>query len=207
MIALEKINPPTLFTSNDKLVISRINNLPITGRKKWAHDDFSAIYTSAKAILIQHQDRRCFYCQKKNPHIDNDDLHIDHIVPIDEDPRFIFEEKNLVLTCKKCNKRKNNKPVLTKQTKLKYSLSPSNYSIIHAHIDTYSKHIDITGDIIFSGIDKKGKRTVYDCNLDRYVLEYLTCLSSTDREFVNAALKLLLTNDPKALITFVKAFP
>lgn len=207
MIELEKINPPPLFTAAEKLEIAKIANLPISGRKKWAHLDFSPIYTSAKSILIQHQDRRCFYCQKKNPHIDNDDLHIDHIVPIDEDERFIFEEKNLVLTCKKCNKRKNNKPVLKAPTKTKYSLNKSNYKIVHAHIDTYSKHIEITGDIIFSGVDGKGKRTVYDCNLDRYMLEYLTCLSSSDRDFVDAALKLLLTNDPKALITFVKAYP
>ncbi|VVQ10221.1 hypothetical protein PS925_03360 [Pseudomonas fluorescens] len=207
MIFLEKITPPPLFSDVEKVEILRINNLPITGRKKWAHPDFQPIYISAKAVLLQHQDRRCFYCQKKNPHADNDDLHIDHIVPIDEDERFIFEEKNLVLACKKCNKRKNNKPVLKSPTKTKYSLNKTNYKIIHAHIDTYSKHIEITGDIIFSGVDQKGKRTVYDCNLDRYMLEYMTCLKASDRDFVDAALKLLLTNDPKALITFIKACP
>ena len=174
----------------------------------WGHDDFKSIYKKVKSELLTEQNKYCFYCQKQYIDIAMDDWHIDHIVPIDEDSRFTFCDRNFVLACKWCNRKKNDKPVLVKKPASgKYSKSTANYRVVHPRYDDYSENIDIISGKIYNGKTAKGRRTIYDCVLDRFMLSYLSNVKSTDRDFVEGAMSLLLSSDPKKLIKFIKSLP
>jgi uncharacterized protein (TIGR02646 family) len=197
-----------LFEECDHSVMEKLINLPCSGQDKWKNPDFQPIYSKIKNKLLEAQDKFCFYCHKQHLNIDADDWHIDHIIPIDEDDRFVFTEFNLILACKWCNRRKNDKPVLTEKPKTnRCSKSSSKYRIIHARIDDYFEHIDVIGDIFYSGKTPKGRRTIYDCVLDRFKLEYISNLKSNDRDFVDGALKFLMRNGKDEFIRFIKSLP
>lgn len=207
-ISLENLEDKNLFDDADLLAIKEIEKVVGSAQDKWAHNDFSVIYKKIKRLLLDEQDKRCFYCQKQNLTAEMDDWHIDHIVPIDEDERFTFCDRNFVIACKGCNRKKNNKAVWVKKPKKNvYSKNPKNYRIVHPRFDTYSKNIDILGDMFYVGVTPKGRRTVHDCLLDRFLLAYYASIKSADRPFVEGAMKLLFSGDPKTLIGFIKAMP
>jgi len=205
-IGIDQLADRDIFDINDIEVIKKIEKLSCTPQKKWQHDDFNDIYQKLKTSLLDEQNKHCFYCQKQYVDITMDDWHIDHIVPIDEDDRFTFCDRNLVLACKWCNRIKNDKPVLVNVPRTKrYSKNKENYRIVHARYDIYSKNIDIIAGKVYVGKTPKGKRVVYDCGLERFMLNFLLNLASSDRDFVEGAMKLLLSGDPKELISFIKA--
>jgi uncharacterized protein (TIGR02646 family) len=207
-IAIENLDDRDIFDNDDLATIKKIERLTCSARDKWDHDDFKGTYKKLKTSLLNEQDRHCFYCQKQYLSISMDDWHIDHIVPIDEDSRFTFCDRNLVVACKWCNRLKNDKPVLVNPPKtVKYSKAKNNYRVVHPRYDTYSTNIDILGGQVYVGKTPKGRRTVHDCVLDRFILNYLSSVKSSDRSFVEGALTLLLSGSPKRLIDFIKALP
>lgn len=207
-IALEKLNDKDIFDADDLLIIREIEKLTCSSRDKWTHEDFKGVYRKIKDILLDEQNKHCYYCQKQFLHVTMDDWHIDHIVPIDEDDRFTFCDRNFVVACKWCNRLKNDKPVLVKKplTK-KYSKNTSNYRTVHPRFDSYSSNIDILANTFYVGKTSKGRRTVHDCVLDRFMLNYFSNIKSSDRSFVEGAMNLLLSGNPKGLIDFIKSLP
>ncbi|WP_189004083.1 HNH endonuclease [Deinococcus roseus] len=206
-MTLPKLANLTLFDATDLIVVKRINDLSLTGREKWDHEDFRPIYRKIKQILLTSQRQICYYCQKNLRDIDNDDWHIDHIVSIDEDDRHVFTEKNLVLACKWCNRRKNDKSTLVKKLKTKaYSESSANYYIVHPRLDNYFDHIEIFSSIIYTGKTSKGERTCFDCNLKRFWLNYISGIKSEDRAFTELVLHVLTTADRKLFEEFIKSY-
>lgn len=203
---IEKIKNSKLFDDNDKKFINEIFKLGCNAREKWGHKCFKPIYDKAKDKLVKTQERYCFYCQKQYLDIDYDDWHIDHIVPIDEDDRFVFTEENLILSCKWCNRRKNDKPVLVNKPKSNlYSLSSLNYRIIHPRLDEYKENINIFAGALYVGKTSKGRRTIYDCVLDRFELNFITNLNSNDRDFIEGALEYIRNNGKDKFIKFIKS--
>lgn len=205
---LPKLPNIKLFDDSDLKVIQFISTLSLTGREKWAHDQFKPIYKKAKDILLKTQKNVCYYCQKRLPDIHKDDWHIDHIVSIDEDDRHVFTEKNLILACKWCNREKKHKSTLVKKPiSVRYSESSNNYRIVHPRYDSYGDHIDILGEMIYTGLTPKGKHTCQECHLERFRLSYITSLTSENRDLVEGALKMLLSNDPALLFRYIKSLP
>jgi hypothetical protein len=83
---LEKTN----FTPR---LISKIENLGLNNRSS---------LTKYKNILLKQMEAKCFYC---NCDICANDIHIDHFIPWS----YAYEDAiwNLVISCKKCNLKKN----------------------------------------------------------------------------------------------------
>lgn len=207
-IFLESLVDKDIFDAADHLVIKSVEKMIGTAQDKWGHDDFKVVYRKIKSTLLNEQNKRCFYCQIQYLNFMMDDWHIDHIVPIDEDDRFTFCDRNFVLACKGCNRLKNDKPVLVNRPKTKkYSRSANNYRIVHPRFDIYSLNIDVVADMFYVGKTPKGRRTVNDCVLDRFLLAYSSNIKSSDRPFVEGALRLLFSGDPQGLIGFIKAIP
>jgi uncharacterized protein (TIGR02646 family) len=205
MIKMESIPATTFFNAKDQAIIDQIHAKNITGREKWGDPQFAPIYTRIKAELRAAQNSVCFYCQNQDTQSDMDDWHIDHIVPIDEDPRFVFTPANLLLACKGCNRRKNDKAVLKKiSISGRYSASSNNYRIVHGRIDKYSHHMDILAGKIYISKTSKGLRMSSDCVLDRFMLDFVTSIKSDDRDFVEASLSMLLSDNPMSIVAFVQ---
>jgi len=194
------------FTKQELVTISDICSLSLTAREKWAHPDFLPIYSRLKNYFLIYQNKTCYFCQKKLVTITNEDWHIDHIVSVDEDDRHVFTAENWILVCKWCNRDKNSKKILKNRPKSKaYSKSSANYKIIHPRYDDYSIHIDILSEMIYTSLTPKGKETKSACNLERFQLKYLSNLNSTDRDYIEGALKFLLSNNPRSLSAFLKS--
>lgn len=204
---IDQISDSDLFSASEREIISRLSGMACSPQDKWGHADFKVVYDNLKGLLLAEQDKHCYYCQIQYLNIDMDDWHIDHIVPIDEDDRYVFCDRNFVLACKWCNRRKSDKPVMrARPVSSKYSKSKNNYRIIHPRWDKYSEHIDIVG-IIYAGKTSKGRRTVFDCVLDRFIVEFLASVKVSDRDFVDGAIKLLVSSNPRSLIDFIKSLP
>ena len=205
-ISIDRLEDEDLFDAEDLILVNSLKALACSPRDKWSHDDFKPAYAKIKSLLLTKQNKFCFYCQRQYLHVDMDNWHIDHIVPIDEDDRFTFCDRNFVLACKGCNRRKNDKPVLVSKPKRpNYSKSSANYRIVHPRLDRYSHHIDVVAETLYMGKTPKGRRTVFDCVLDRFSLEFFSNIDSSNRDFVEGAMALLLSSDPKKLISFVKS--
>jgi hypothetical protein len=93
---------------------------------------------------------------------------IEHIIPLESSPNFMFEPLNLCVSCKDCNLSKSNKPVLVSK-RVHLPLESKQYKIFHPHLDRYEDHIEIlvVGEL-YKPITKKGENTIEICKLFRF---------------------------------------
>lgn len=116
--------------------------------------------------LLDEQNNYCAYCRMElNEGCEY--VQRDHIVPKTLHPKWLFETKNLCITCSQCNNNKKNVEVLVNPDITYYPSDSDDFKIINPYIDKYSEHINIVEDIIYKGITNKGKFTIKICNLDR----------------------------------------
>ncbi|WP_133122425.1 hypothetical protein [Klebsiella sp. H-Nf2] len=118
----------------------------------------------------------CSYCRIDNPQNHGWSWDVEHIAPQGEFPQFLFEPRNLSLSCKDCNTAKNKKKVLDTSKVDVSKQYPSNgdcFTIIHPHFDCYQEHMRLErhGDkIIFHPSKGKGLNTYRMCKLSRYAV-------------------------------------
>lgn len=92
---------------------------------------------------------------------------IEHVISRDENLKFMFEPQNLAVSCIECNGAKRATRV-TIRDYVRFPRRSQNYLIVHPHFDEYFEHIDIVGDNTYQALSKKGKFTIYHCDLFRY---------------------------------------
>ncbi|GAA5436884.1 HNH endonuclease [Deinococcus aquaticus] len=206
MIRIDFVDKEELFADEDKTTIAKVVKLGLSAREMWSHEDIQPILAKIKGKLLIKQRSCCFYCQRALLELTREDWQIDHIVSINEDDRHVFTSANLVLSCKWCNRNKSGERIINRiPSSNKYSLSSSNYKIVHPRLDRYSDHIEIIGGF-YVGRKGKGKKTKEVCNLDRIALDFLTGLETDDKEFFHASMSLLMSNNPKSLIVFLRNY-
>ncbi|UTX61621.1 hypothetical protein MJ905_03580 [Klebsiella michiganensis] len=116
----------------------------------------------------------CSYCRLDNPQRHGLTWDVEHIAPQGDFPQFLFEPRNLSLSCKDCNTAKNSKVVLDTSTvnvSVSYPTDGDAFYIIHPHFDKYEDHIKVEkcGDkIIYYPSEGKGMKTFQICNLARF---------------------------------------
>ena len=137
-------------------------------KSHWEKDCLSGFKRRFRLSMIQKQYYRCAYCRLEL-HPNEVTPEIEHIVPKDLKPDWMYETFNLCLSCKLCNTKKGyRKSVLKDETAEELPRDSESYLIIHPHIDRYSDNIEFVGDILYRGISDKGKYTVSLCELNRY---------------------------------------
>src|SRR5690606_34025144 len=107
----------------------------------------------------------CCYC-KYQLGFDIKQVDIEHIIPKSEYEKFTFESLNLALSCPACHTKKSTNPVLFNPI-VNYPNDGTNFTIVHAHFDEYSNHIDIINSCVFVAKTKKGSETITFCELFR----------------------------------------
>jgi hypothetical protein len=117
-------------------------------------------------------------------------------VPKSEYSEYTFHPNNLSLSCPGCNTNKWTKPVLSVPITA-YPTDGINVSIVHAHFDDYSQHIERHADAIYEGLSPKGRRTIKLCKLDRLkdVLKKMKAAKSKDTQIAQLVAELRQTND------------
>ena len=122
------------------------------------------------------QDYKCSYCQQRIEVNHNGAWDAEHIIPKDSHPQFMFEPRNLCISCKDCNLIKLNKPVLKNKTRSTFADSPDDYLICHPHFHEYSQHINIIQEAgFYLPRTPVGVMLVEVCGLLRFVLKYADC--------------------------------
>lgn len=156
-----KINNPYTFSAEELATIK--NNFKT--HTDWEKSAFNDIKENIVHHLRQEQDNKCCYCKTELGY-DLKAVDIDHIIPKSKYEKFTFHPKNLALACPGCNTSKGKKSITTNKI-VQYPRSGRNISIIHAHYDIYSRHIEIHENAIYEGLNAKGCETIKTCKLFR----------------------------------------
>lgn len=119
---------------------------------------------------------RCCYCQQIKLERHGLTWDVEHIAPKSAYPQFLFEPKNLAISCKECNIAKGEKNTVIGRINKDYPASGEAFSIIHPHYDVYSDHIEIIkcGSQLTYRVKNghKGKNTYIMCDLIRFDFSY-----------------------------------
>lgn len=137
--------------------------------------EITAIRKELRDYYKPLQNYCCSYCRLDNTQGHGLTWDVEHIAPKKEFPQFLFEPRNLSLSCRDCNTHKNKKSVLDKEKgdfSVNYPIDGEFFSIIHPHFDDYSKYILLIktdGGYIYKPIHPKGHQTYKQCNLSRFL--------------------------------------
>lgn len=130
---------PYIVTSEDaKNIMMAI----IEGNKIWNSDHISDFKQSLKAHYRAEQNEQCCYCKRVTFGEFKMVLDIEHILPkgIRQFKKFMFEPKNLCVSCKRCNMeiKKNDISFITKDANFEDTFYASDkYLFLHPHTDNY----------------------------------------------------------------------
>ncbi|WP_145494576.1 HNH endonuclease [Yersinia massiliensis] len=163
------INQPFLYTDEyRKKIIEKINADNFCG-KSWGDEDLADIRTAIKLYYILEQNYTCVYCQQVTKSTNGRHWDIEHIISRESAAKFMFESKNLCVTCPDCNIKKGVSKVTNSKAIRKLPLNSNDYFIIHPHIDNYEEHIEVirVGEFYFAK-SEKGEKTISLCGLNRF---------------------------------------
>jgi len=156
------------YACDEKKVIDNLMSSTGFCNKSWGNDELKGIRKKIKDFYKEEQGFTCPYCQIHMPVKHGMAWDIEHIIPLESNPKFMFEALNLCVSCKDCNIHKSNKPVLYSK-KANFPIESEHYKIVHPHFDDYGTHILViaVGDL-YKPITKKGEDTIGICKLYRF---------------------------------------
>jgi len=161
---------------------------------------------------LKYQKNLCAYCRTEVLHDHGLYWDIEHIIPKDKYAVFLFEPRNLALSCRHCNSKKSNKEVFNRRVyKIRdypfairsYPVDGEFFSIIHPHYDKYSTHIEMYiygGRVIYEPKSDKGRNTYAMCNLERFV--HIAVNDTGDQDIIDFIDESLLGMDDEDLFDY-----
>ncbi|MBO9873529.1 MULTISPECIES: HNH endonuclease [Xanthomonas] len=170
---MSNIKNPIVFSANASAKIAGLIGKPEYNHRDWDLQDLQELRHEVRKHYRAEQKMTCAYCRQPVAEISAAGSPIDHIACKSSYLQFMFEPRNLCVTCPDCNSFKRNRevmvdPVLKGSAKKKYPTDTNRFRIFHPHYDNYGDHIKRAGILYFS-CSQKGAYTVYICNLARYV--------------------------------------
>lgn len=137
----------------------------------WSSENFISIRKFIKDHYLQQQDYTCCFCKQKIKVSHNRAWDTEHLISRSSYPSFMFEPKNLCVTCIECNTEKTDLSILTATKKISRFPKKSNqYKIAHPHFDIYEDHIEvIVAGQFYRFKSQKGKFTIRAYGLDRFL--------------------------------------
>lgn len=165
---MENISRPIAYNAAQVTILA--NNPPVTG-DDWSNAVYNSIKTSIKEYHSIMQEDTCCYCQVNLRHGGYGEP-IEHIVPKKDRPQWMFEPRNLALSCYPCNTKKNADNTLsdTGLHSINYPANLDGFIIYHPHYGNYSTHIAIFHQFFLRPIDEIGRQTFETCDLYRIEL-------------------------------------
>ena len=173
---------PVAYDGTVDLIVQSYSSDP-TRPNYWSQPEVAAIRQTVKAHYIVQQLHRCCYCEQPILSDNARMWDVEHIVPRSRRPEFMFEPRNLAVSCPDCNSAKSESETMFNPRLQRYPARSEAFKIVHPHFDEYSVHIARLG-IVFMPLTDKGRWTLYHCNLLRYVQNHLNWQSPiTDDRF------------------------
>jgi hypothetical protein len=159
------------FNPGDREILLQVSLNGLTA-DVWEDKRLKPVKKRAKDHYIAQQYYRCCYCQVQIPSMNNRLWDMEHVVPKSLHPGFLFEPRNLAVSCPDCNNAKANKETLVDPNSVDYPASAEFFMLVHPHLDQWDSHIRKNGDV-FKPLTERGTWTVKECNLGRFGLMQL----------------------------------
>ncbi|WP_318434813.1 HNH endonuclease [Photobacterium leiognathi] len=160
---------PISYSKENKDLIELKKSEKDFTHKSWSNDDLTPIKEAIKKHYHKIQKGICPYCKQQLKSDHGRYWDIEHIIPRSHAPNFMFEPKNLCMSCVECNSEKSNKIVTSSSAKRTYPTDTQKYLIIHPHLDNYEEHLlVIEAGLFYYPLKPKGRKTVEVCGLSRF---------------------------------------
>lgn len=175
---------PFDLTSCDKAMIKNylVSRIKTDKHNYWSDLECSEFKSRCKTYYIEEQDYHCCYCQQQMIVDHNRHWDLDHVVPKSLHPEFLFEPKNLAISCIDCNTAKGDTETLVNRSRKTYPKSSGDFKISHPHFDDYGHNILFIPGKVYIGLNKKGNETIKTCDLIRFSLSYLGWVKSISKD-------------------------
>ncbi|WP_244156989.1 HNH endonuclease [Pseudomonas coleopterorum] len=175
-----------MFTNASLAVIAQKKDDPEFDHTKWSQEDLKGLRAEIRNYYRSIQRLVCVYCKEIVSVRAAHAAPVEHIVPKSQYIEFIFEPKNLCVTCADCNEYKGKnevmfEPVIPGRRRKRYPTASSAFQIVHPHFDEYEQHI-IKANRVYVDLTPKGHYTIGICKLNRFFHYFGTC-----DEFINDA--------------------
>ena len=153
-------------------VVEQYRKLPPERRvsQYWSDPAVSTFKAAAKTHYLAEQAQTCCYCRKVFPSNNMRIWDLDHILARSVFPEFMFEPRNLAISCVDCNGAKSDKDTSRQSTYRYFPKRSASYLIVHPHFDEFDDHISVFAGYIYTprAGSAKGKETISRCNLTRF---------------------------------------
>lgn len=183
MILPNKLSP-VVYKGALKDKVDAFNALPDVSGSYWELTTDGALSDLKKAIKDHYliaQDYTCAYCRQRIEVTHNGAWDAEHVVPKDTHPRFMFEPRNLCISCRDCNNNKSNKNVLVNKRRVRYPDKSEDYLVFHPHYDDYDEHVSVLSVAgFYLPKTDKGRALVEVCGLLRFLYKFSSFQSVSD---------------------------
>lgn len=188
------INRPYDLTGEDLMAIEEAS--PVEKDKgDWEKNVWMGLREGLGGICFLKQNYRCAYCRLEL-HTNEVTPEIEHIVPKNLKPNWMYEPFNLCLSCKLCNTKKGHrKKTLVDESVEELPHDAKAYKLIHPHLDKYSENIEFIGDILYRGISDKGRYTIWLCELNRYEVAAARAMELIKQGVIDETRTILMLTD------------
>lgn len=161
-----------VYTGNDLCLVNEFNQLDDKKTVAWSDDKYLTIRKTIKSHYLKEQDYTCFFCRQKFIVKSHRVWDTEHIISKSTHPSFMFEPKNLCVTCTDCNNDKRDGKVLDRESRVRFPNISSAYKIVHPHFDIYDEHISVlvVGQL-YTYKTPKGRYTIRAYGLDRFMAD------------------------------------
>ncbi|EII3093228.1 HNH endonuclease [Vibrio cholerae] len=160
------------FLGEDLNLVNEFNLLEDKKSVSWSDEKYSHVRKTIKEHYLKEQDYTCFFCRQRMVVNSNRSWDAEHIISKSTHPSFMFEPKNLCITCPDCNNEKRDGQVLDRESRVKFPMVSSAYKIVHPHFDSYDEHLDV---IVVGKLYRiktpKGRYTYRIYGLDRFMMD------------------------------------
>lgn len=169
---------PVQYKDADLLKITEFDKMPAQEKlgAYWdAKDDMQlvAVKKTIKDYYLKVQEFKCAYCRQHIEVSHNAAWDTDHIISKDTHPQFMFEPRNLCVSCKDCNGLKSAKAVLRNPKRKRFPTEGSDYNFVHPHFHRYSDHIRVVKlAALYLPRTVLGVKLIEVCGLLRFVLKF-----------------------------------
>ena len=164
---MPEINIPVDITPYANVVA----NNPHNTSSDWSLGCYDVLKGFIKTHYSVIQDDLCCYCKVSLRHAAYGEP-IEHIVPKSDRPRWMFEPRNLALSCYPCNTKKSadNTLSVAGRASVGYPTTEAGFIIYHPHYNNWDTHFEVFHQYFLKPRTPKGRETFNVCQMYRFSL-------------------------------------
>lgn len=186
-----------IFLGDDLGLVNEFNILKDKESVSWSDEKYSHVRKTIKDHYLREQDYTCFFCRQRIVVNSNRAWDAEHIISKSTHPSFMFEPKNLCITCPDCNNEKRDGRVLDRENRVRFPMNSTAYKIVHPHFDSYDEHLDVlVVGKLYRFKTPKGRYTYRIYGLDRFMMDAGLCREESRSDKVQKLMQSALV-DPK----------